>query len=50
MGPSATDCPQPLASQTVAYFFPAEPGSLTFSTLSNTTLRRPSPTFFTCRM
>ena len=41
---------QPIASEPVAYFLPADPGSLTFSTLSNTTLRSWLPTLRTCRM
>ncbi len=40
-GPSVTDRPhQSIVSEPAFYFLPAEPGSLTFSTLSNTTLRR----------
>src|SRR6185503_283461 len=41
---------QPVVSEAVAYFLPADPGSLTFSTLSITTLRRSLPTLRTCRM
>ena len=51
-GPNATGRLAYDRSQKVAvvYFLPADPGSLTFSILSKTTLRSPSPTFSTLRI